>query len=106
MRSPLNAILLLAERCTVDGRPAGGHPGASDGPGASAAFGLTTLADDVIELAHSGNRRRRAPCHFSLSSVLKVVGDLVQPRQELSHCEQPVRGRRAWGIASRSVVCC
>jgi signal transduction histidine kinase len=41
---------------------------------------LTTLADDVIELAHGGNRLvDERPMPFSLSSVLKVVGDLVQP---------------------------
>jgi signal transduction histidine kinase len=46
----------------------------------SAAFGLTTLADDVIELAHGGNRLvDERPMPFSISSVLKVVGDLVQP---------------------------
>jgi len=81
MRSPLNAILLLAEQLR-SGR---------SGPLVdiqirqmdlvhSAAFGLTTLADDVIELAHGGNRLvDERPMPFSLSSVLKVVGDLVQP---------------------------
>ena len=81
MRSPLNAILLLAEQLR-SGR---------SGPLIdiqvrqmdlvhSAAFGLTTLADDVIELAHGGNRLvDERPMPFSLSSVLKVVGDLVQP---------------------------
>jgi signal transduction histidine kinase len=81
MRSPLNAILLLAEQLR-SGR---------SGPLVdiqmrqmdlvhSAAFGLTTLADDVIELAHGGNRLvDERPMPFSLSSVLKVVCDLVQP---------------------------
>ena len=81
MRSPLNAILLLAEQLR-SGR---------SGPLIdiqirqmdlvhSAAFGLTTLADDVVELAHGGNRLvDERPMPFSLSSVLKVVGDLVQP---------------------------
>ena len=81
MRSPLNAILLLAEQLR-SGR---------SGPLMdiqirqmdlvhSAAFGLTTLADDVVELAHGGNRLvDERPMPFSLSSVLKVVGDLIQP---------------------------
>jgi signal transduction histidine kinase len=81
MRSPLNAILLLAEQLR-SGR---------SGPLVdiqvrqmdlvhSAAFGLTTLADDVVELAHGGHRLvDERPMPFSLSSVLKVVGDLVQP---------------------------
>jgi signal transduction histidine kinase len=81
MRSPLNAILLLAEQLR-SGR---------SGPLVeiqlrqmdlvhSAAFGLTTLADDVIELAHGGNRLvDERPMPFAISSVLKVVGDLVQP---------------------------
>jgi len=81
MRSPLNAILLLAEQLR-SGRsgPLVDIQARQMDLVHSAAFGLTTLADDVIELAHGGNRLvDERPMPFSLSSVLKVVGDLVQP---------------------------
>jgi signal transduction histidine kinase len=81
MRSPLNAILLLAEQIR-SGRsgPLVDIQARQMDLVHSAAFGLTTLADDVIELAHGGNRLvDERPMPFSLSSVLKVVGDLVQP---------------------------
>jgi signal transduction histidine kinase len=81
MRSPLNAILLLAEQLR-SGRsgPLVDIQARQMDLVHSAAFGLTTLADDVIELAHGGNRLvDDRPMPFSLSSVLKVVCDLVQP---------------------------
>ena len=81
MRSPLNAILLLAEQLR-SGRsgPLVDIQARQMDLVHSAAFGLTTLADDVIELAHGGNRLvDERPMPFSLSSVLKVVCDLVQP---------------------------
>jgi signal transduction histidine kinase len=81
MRSPLNAILLLAEQLR-SGRcgPLVDIQMRQMDLVHSAAFGLTTLADDVIELAHGGNRLvDERPMPFSLSSVLKVVCDLVQP---------------------------
>jgi signal transduction histidine kinase len=81
MRSPLNAILLLAEQLR-SGRsgPLVDIQARQMDLVHSAAFGLTTLADDVIELAHGGNRLVDGrPMPFSMSSVLKVVCDLVQP---------------------------
>ena len=81
MRSPLNAILLLAEQLR-SGRsgPLVDIQARQMDLVHSAAFGLTTLADDVVELAHGGNRLvDERPMPFSLSSVLKVVCDLVQP---------------------------
>jgi signal transduction histidine kinase len=81
MRSPLNAILLLAEQIR-SGRsgPLVDIQARQMDLVHSAAFGLTTLADDVVELAHGGNRLvDERPMPFSLSSVLKVVCDLVQP---------------------------
>ena len=81
MRSPLNAILLLAEQLR-SGRsgPLVDIQARQMDLVHSAAFGLTTLADDVIELAHGGHRLVDGrPMPFSLSSVLKVVCDLVQP---------------------------
>jgi signal transduction histidine kinase len=97
MRSPLNAILLLAEQIR-SGR---------SGPLVeiqarqmdlvhSAAFGLTTLADDVVELAHGGNRLvDERPMPFSLSSVLKVVCDLVQPLATEKRIELSATGPEA-----------
>jgi signal transduction histidine kinase len=81
MRSPLNAILLLAEQIR-SGRsgPLVDIQARQMDLVHSAAFGLTTLADDVVELAHGGKRLvDEQPMPFSISSVLKVVCDLVQP---------------------------
>lgn len=81
MRSPLNAILLLAEQIR-SGRsgPLVDIQARQMDLVHSAAFGLTTLADDVVELAHGGQRLvDERPMPFSISSVLKVVCDLVQP---------------------------
>ena len=81
MRSPLNAILLLVERMQ-QGR---------DGPvtGAqqhhlslvySAAFGLSSMTNDLMDVARGGARLLAEPPRaFSISDVLRSVRDVVQP---------------------------
>ena len=97
MRSPLNAILLLAEQIR-SGRsgPLVDIQARQMDLVHSAAFGLTTLADDVVELAHGGNRLvDERPMPFSLSSVLKVVCDLVQPLATEKRVELSASGPEA-----------
>jgi len=97
MRSPLNAILLLAEQIR-SGRsgPLVDIQARQMDLVHSAAFGLTTLADDVVELAHGGNRLvDERPMPFSLSSVLKVVCDLVQPLATEKRVELTATGPEA-----------
>jgi signal transduction histidine kinase len=97
MRSPLNAILLLAEQLR-SGRsgPLVDIQARQMDLVHSAAFGLTTLADDVVELAHGGNRLvDERPMPFSISSVLKVVCDLVQPLATEKRVELHANGPEA-----------
>lgn len=89
MRSPLNAILFLIEQMrsgrngslsSVQERQAGLVY--------SAAFGLSALASDVIELAQGGSRLMdREPTPFSLASVLQSVRDIVLPVAEEKRLE-------------------
>lgn len=84
MRSPLNAILFLIEQIR-SGR-SGSLSAIQErqaGLVYSAAFGLSALASDVIELAHDGHRLMdREPTPFSLASVLQSVRDIVLPVAE------------------------
>lgn len=84
LRSPLSSILFLAETLRK------GQSGALNavqerqlGLVYSAAFGLSAMASDVIELAHGGNQLLDAhPRPFSVSDILRSVGDIVQPMAE------------------------
>lgn len=81
MRSPLNAILMLVERLQQ------GQDGSINGMQHqhlslvySAAFGLNSMANDLMDVARGGARLLgEAPRTFSISSVLRSVRDMVQP---------------------------
>ncbi len=84
LRSPLGSILFLAEALRK------GHSGPINGVQErqlglvySAAFGLSSLASDLMELARGGDRLVEAqPVSFSVSSILRSVRDIVQPMAE------------------------
>ncbi len=84
LRSPLGSILFLAEALRK------GHSGPINsvqerqlGLVYSAAFGLSSLASDLMELARGGDRLVEArPVSFSVSSILRSVRDIVQPMAE------------------------
>jgi signal transduction histidine kinase len=84
MRSPLTSILFLVEMLRR------GQSGAVTkmqerqlGLVYSAAFGLSTLASDVIELAKGGTRLVESqPVPFSVGEILESVRDIVQPMAE------------------------
>ncbi|MEO7363242.1 MAG: HAMP domain-containing sensor histidine kinase [Gemmatimonadaceae bacterium] len=81
MRSPLNAILMLVERVQQ------GRDGAVNGAQLhhlalvySAAFGLSSMANDLMDVAHGGARLLAEPPRaFSISGVLRLVRNVVQP---------------------------
>ena len=84
MRSPLGSILFLAERLRT------GQSGAVSpiqerqlGLIYSAAFGLSSLASDVIELARGSDRLvDHEPIPFSVAELLQAVRDILQPVAE------------------------
>jgi signal transduction histidine kinase len=84
MRSPLGSILLLAERLRAG---AGGDLTQIQqrqlGLVYSAAFGLSALAGDVIELARGGtalvDQERMA---FAVSDILQAIMDILRPMAE------------------------
>ena len=84
MRSPLGSILFLAERLRS------GQSGQISaiqerqlGLVYSAAFGLSSLASDVIELARGGDKLvDHQPIPFSISEILQSVRDIVEPIAE------------------------
>ncbi len=84
LRSPLGSILFLAEALRR------GHSGPINsvqerqlGLVYSAAFGLSSLAGDLMELARGGDRLIDAqPVNFSVSSIFRSVRDIVQPMAE------------------------
>jgi signal transduction histidine kinase len=84
MRSPLGSILFLSERLRK------GHSGPVNGIQErqlglvySAAFGLSSLASDVIELARGGDRLvDRKPTPFSVTDIMQSVRDIVLPIAE------------------------
>lgn len=84
MRSPLNAILLLVERLQH------GHNGPVTGAQQrhlalvySAAFGLSGMANDLMDLARGGARLLgEDPRAFSVADVLRKVRDVLQPLAE------------------------
>lgn len=84
MRSPLGSILILAERLRAG---AGGELAPIQqrqlGLIYSAAFGLSTLAGDVIELARGGTTLMdQQPMAFSVSDVLQSLLDILRPMAE------------------------
>ncbi|MBK8248118.1 MAG: HAMP domain-containing histidine kinase [Gemmatimonadetes bacterium] len=87
MRSPLGSILILAER--LRSGPGGLLPAIQQrqvGLIYSAAFGLSTLAGDVIELARGGSTLLDVqPIPFSVSGVLQSIHDMLRPMAEEKH---------------------
>ena len=84
MRSPLGSILILAERLRAG---AGGDLAPIQqrqlGLIYSAAFGLSALAGDVIELARGGTTLMdQQPIAFSVSDVLQSILDILRPMAE------------------------
>lgn len=98
MRSPLNAILFLTEQIR-SGRSGAVSPLQERQLGLvySAAFGLGSMASDVIELARGGGSRLvdRSPTRFSVSSLLAGVRDIVQPIAEEKHLTLTMNGPAA-----------
>jgi signal transduction histidine kinase len=84
LRTPLTSILFLAENLRA------GMSGALSsmqqhqvGLIYAAAFELASVADDLTELAHGGERLlERQPVAFSIASVLLSVHDIVRPIAE------------------------
>jgi signal transduction histidine kinase len=84
LRSPLTSILFLAETLQR-GRsgPVNTVQERQLGLIYSAAFGLSSVASDVIELARGGDRLVDLdPIPFSVTDVLESVRDIVQPIAE------------------------
>lgn len=84
LRSPLTSILFLAETLRR-GRSGPLTPVQERQLGLiyAAAFGLTSVASDVIELARGGDRQLELdPLPFSVADILESVRDIVQPIAE------------------------
>ncbi len=84
LRSPLTSILFLAETLQR-GRsgPVNEIQERQLGLIYSAAFGLSSVASDVIELARGGDRLVDLdPIPFSVTDILESVRDIVQPIAE------------------------
>ncbi len=84
LRSPLTSILFLAETLQR-GRSGPVSPLQQRQLGLiySAAFGLSSAASDVIELARGGDRLvDLEPLPFSVADILESVRDIVQPIAE------------------------
>jgi signal transduction histidine kinase len=84
MRSPLGSILFLAERLRkAQSGPVTAIQERQLGLVYSAAFGLSSLASDVMELARGGERLvDDHPIPFSVADILRQVRDIVQPIAE------------------------
>lgn len=84
MRSPLSSILFLAERLRKgQSGPINTVQERQLGLVYSAAFGLSSMAGDVMELARGGDRLvGREPVPFSVAEILQSVRDIVQPMAE------------------------
>jgi signal transduction histidine kinase len=84
MRSPLGSILFLSERLRKgQSGPVNGIQERQLGLVYSAAFGLSSLASDVIELARGGDRLvERKPAPFSVTDLMQAVRDIVLPIAE------------------------
>lgn len=84
MRSPLGSILFLVERLRrAQSGPVNTVQERQLGLIYSAAFGLSTLASDVMELARGGDRLvHGAPIAFSAQEIFQQVRDIVVPMAE------------------------
>jgi signal transduction histidine kinase len=84
MRSPLGSILFLAERLrSMQSGPLTTVQERQIGLIYSAAFGLSALAGDVIELARGGEGLvHQRPVPFSVADVMQSVRSIVQPIAE------------------------
>jgi signal transduction histidine kinase len=84
MRSPLGSILFLAERLrSMQSGPLTPVQERQIGLIYSAAFGLSALAGDVIELARGGEGLvHQRPVPFSIADVMQSVRAIVQPIAE------------------------
>jgi len=97
MRSPLGSILILAERLRAG---AGGELSPMQqrqlGLVYSAAFGLSSLAGDVIELARGGTTLVDTEAiPFSVSDVLQSIMDILRPMAEEKRLEMKASGPSA-----------
>jgi signal transduction histidine kinase len=97
LRSPLTSILFLAETLQR-GRSGPVTPVQERQLGLiySAAFGLSSVASDVIELARGGDRLVDLdPIPFSVTDILESVRDIVQPIAEEKNLEVRVTSPEA-----------
>jgi signal transduction histidine kinase len=97
LRSPLTSILFLAETLQR-GRSGPVTPVQERQLGLiySAAFGLSSVASDVIELARGGDRLVDLdPIPFSVRDILESVRDIVQPIAEEKNLAVRVTGPEA-----------
>lgn len=97
MRSPLGSILFLVERLRrAQSGPVNGVQERQLGLIYSAAFGLSTLASDVMELARGGDRLVHGdPIPFSAQEIFQQVHDIVVPMAEEKRLElrtEPLEG--------------
>jgi signal transduction histidine kinase len=95
MRSPLGSILILAERLRRSGGGMAPIQERQLGLNYSAAFGLSSLASDVMELARGGTTLiDQQPLPFSVSEVLQAILDILRPMAEEKNiamrCTPPV----------------
>ncbi|MEP6690693.1 MAG: HAMP domain-containing sensor histidine kinase [Gemmatimonadaceae bacterium] len=84
MRSPLGAILLLLD--TIRNRRSGPITPVQErqlGLIYGASFGLSSLVNDLIELARDGDHLvERDPIPFSIAEIMRTVSEIVQPITE------------------------
>ncbi|HEV8358784.1 MAG TPA: HAMP domain-containing sensor histidine kinase [Gemmatimonadales bacterium] len=94
LRSPLTSILFLAETLRR-GRSGPLLPLQERQIGLmyAAAFGLTSVASDVIELARGGERQLETePLPFAVGDILESLRDIVQPIAEEKGLEVRLEG--------------
>lgn len=94
LRSPLTSILFLAETL-LRGRsgPLTTLQERQIGLVYSAAFGLSTVANDVVDLVRGGDRLvGRDPQPFAIGEVLESVRDIVLPIAEEKELELRIEG--------------
>lgn len=94
MRSPLGSILFLAERLrTGQSGPVDAVQERQLGLIYSAAFGLSSLASDVMELARGGARLTGpTPIAFSLGEIYSSVKSILLPMAEEKRLELEFEG--------------
>jgi signal transduction histidine kinase len=111
MRSPLGSILFLVEQLRAEqGGPITAAQERQLGLVYGAAFGLTALVGDVMELARGGDRLAAGePAPFSLPQLVEAVRGIVQPIAEekgltLVIGEAPPGARSGHGPAIQRVL--